>query len=85
MEKRAFLKGLTGLGLSTPLTFNHLDTLMSSISHLSDNALATQEDFWLKIRADYGLKIRLHQLRKWLLLYHAKIHRTTLHRTCEGN
>ena len=56
MEKRAFLKGLTGLGLSTPLTFDHLDTLISSISHLSDNALATQENFWLKIRADYRLK-----------------------------
>ena len=56
MEKRAFLKGLTGLGLSTPLTFDHLDALISSISHLSDNALATHEDFWLKIRTDYRLK-----------------------------
>ena len=56
MQKREFLKGLTGLGLSTPLTFNHLDELMSSIGHLSDDALATHEDFWLKIRADYRLK-----------------------------
>ncbi len=56
MEKRAFLKGLTGLGLSTPLTFDHLDALISSISHLSDNTLATHEDFWLKIRTDYRLK-----------------------------
>ena len=55
MEKRAFLKGLTGLGLSTPLTFNHLDELMSSIGHLSDKTLANYEDFWLKIRADYRL------------------------------
>jgi selenocysteine lyase/cysteine desulfurase len=56
MQKREFLKGLTGLGLSTPLTFNHLDALMASIGHLSDDALATHEDFWLKIRADYRLK-----------------------------
>jgi selenocysteine lyase/cysteine desulfurase len=56
MQKREFLKGLTGLGLSTPLTFNHLDALMASSSHLSDDALATHEDFWLKIRADYRLK-----------------------------
>jgi len=56
MQKREFLKGLTGLGLSTPLTFNHLNELMSSIGHLSDDALATHEDFWLKIRADYRLK-----------------------------
>ena len=55
MEKRAFLKGLTGLGLSTPLTLNHLDDLMSSIGHLSDKTLANYEDFWLKIRADYRL------------------------------
>ena len=56
MQKREFLKGLTGLGLSTPLTFNHLDALMASSSHLSDDALATHENFWLKIRADYRLK-----------------------------
>jgi selenocysteine lyase/cysteine desulfurase len=56
MQKREFLKGLTGLGLSTPLTFNHLDALMASNSHLSDDAWATHEDFWLKIRADYRLK-----------------------------
>ena len=56
MQKREFLKGLMGLGLSTPLTFNHLNELMSSIGHLSDDALATHEDFWLKIRADYRLK-----------------------------
>jgi selenocysteine lyase/cysteine desulfurase len=56
MQKREFLKGLTGLGLSTPLTFNHLDALMASIGHLSDDALATHENFWLKIRADYRLK-----------------------------
>ena len=56
MQKREFLKGLTGLELSTPLTFNHLDALMASIGHLSDDALATHEDFWLKIRADYRLK-----------------------------
>ena len=55
MEKRAFLKGLTGLGLSTPLTLNHLDDLMSSIGHLSDKTLVNYEDFWLKIRADYRL------------------------------
>lgn len=56
MKKRAFLKGLTGLGLSTPLTFKHLDELMLSIGHLSDNTLAKHEDYWLKIRADYRLK-----------------------------
>ena len=55
MEKRAFLKRITSLGLSTPVTLNHLDELMSSIGHLSDKTLANYEDFWLKIRADYRL------------------------------
>ena len=85
MEKRAFLKGLTGLGLSTPLTFDHLDTLMSSTSHLSDNALASAGRFLVKNKSRLPVEIRLHQPRKWLLLYHAKIHRRTLHRTREGH
>ncbi len=54
MTKRDFLK--TTLGVSTAPAFQYLADLLVKFNSYKPEALAKQEDFWLKIRAGYRLK-----------------------------
>ena len=55
MDKREFIKRIALLGLSTPV-FTRLDGLLAAAEGHSSMELATDEDFWAKIRASYKLK-----------------------------
>ena len=54
MDKREFIKRIALLGLSTPV-FTRLDGLLDAAEGRSSLELATDEDFWTKIRASYNL------------------------------
>ena len=56
MNKRSFLKQLGLFGLATPSLFTQLDQWVDEVHHLSPEKLASQEDFWAKIRSGYRLK-----------------------------
>jgi selenocysteine lyase/cysteine desulfurase len=56
MNKRTFLKHFAALGLGTPILFDNLDKWVSQIEHLSPEAAAQDEEFWMKVRAGYRLK-----------------------------
>ena len=58
MDKRAFLKNLTLLGISASAlpSFDSMAQSMSSISHLTPEEAAKDEDFWASIRDGYKLK-----------------------------
>ena len=55
MNKREFIKRIALVGLSTPV-FTRLDGLLAAAEGRSSLELATDEDFWTKIRASYKLK-----------------------------
>ena len=54
MDKREFIKRIALVGLSTPV-FTRLDGLLAAAEGRSSMELATDEDFWAKIRASYKL------------------------------
>lgn len=56
MDKRTFLKSIPALGLGATGLFAHLEKLLADVAGQSPAELATNEDFWEKIRADYKLK-----------------------------
>lgn len=55
MNKREFIKRIALVGLSAPV-FTRLDGLLAAAEGRSSLELATDEDFWSKIRASYKLK-----------------------------
>ena len=55
MDKRTFIKTSSLLGLGTFAGLDALGKLMESVSHIPARELASNEDFWQKIRADYDL------------------------------
>ncbi len=56
MDKRKFLKQISLLGLTASPAIAHFEKLMTSVSHMESNELASDEDFWEKIRGTYKLK-----------------------------
>jgi len=56
MDKRNFLKKVSLLGLTAFPVFGNIEKLMGSVAHLKTDELASNEDFWEKIRATYKLK-----------------------------
>lgn len=56
MDKRTFLKNAGLLGLSGMLSLDGIDELVKSVSAISADELATDEDFWETIRRGYKLK-----------------------------
>jgi selenocysteine lyase/cysteine desulfurase len=56
MNKRSFLKGLAVLTAGTIPSLHAMDNLIRSVSHLSPDTLAGDEDFWNNIRGGYRLK-----------------------------
>ncbi|MEM0991486.1 MAG: aminotransferase class V-fold PLP-dependent enzyme [Bacteroidota bacterium] len=56
MNKRNFLKQIGLLGMTTPVLFQNLDRWINELADQTPEAVAQNEDFWLKIRAGYRLK-----------------------------
>lgn len=56
MDKRTFLKSIPALGLGAAPFLNQLEKITAEVANLSPAQLATNEDFWAKIRSGYKLK-----------------------------
>jgi len=56
MDKRSFLKSVGMMSLAAPLTFVQLEKAVASVKGLDAAAVASDEDFWLRVRGDYKLK-----------------------------
>lgn len=56
MDKRSFLKSMALLGVGGATSLKTLANLTESVSHIPAAQLATDEDFWAKIRSAYKLK-----------------------------
>ena len=56
MKKRDFLKKISLATLATPLYGSVLYSCLEEVSATPANELASNEDFWLKVRSDYKLK-----------------------------
>lgn len=56
MQKRDFIRTVTGLGLTSTAFFSTLERLVAQHESRLPAELATDEDFWLKIRKGYKLK-----------------------------
>jgi selenocysteine lyase/cysteine desulfurase len=56
MNKRDFLKKASLMGITASPFISQIEKLVSSVEHLSPLQLASDEDFWATIRADYKLK-----------------------------
>ncbi|MEQ8882908.1 MAG: aminotransferase class V-fold PLP-dependent enzyme [Cyclobacteriaceae bacterium] len=56
MKKRDFLRSISMAALATPIYNSALASNIGGVSELPAGSLATDEDFWLKVRGDYKLK-----------------------------
>lgn len=56
MDKRSFLKNVGLMSLAAPLSFAHLEKVVADVKHLDPADVASDEDFWHKVRGDYDLK-----------------------------
>ena len=56
MNKRSFLKNLGMMSVAVPLTFIQLEQVVAAVKHLDVTEVASDEDFWLKVRGDYAIK-----------------------------
>ncbi|WP_209329939.1 aminotransferase class V-fold PLP-dependent enzyme [Lunatimonas salinarum] len=56
MKKRTFLKNLMALGVTASPGINSFAQLLSGVEHIPPTQLASDEDFWARIRAGYKLK-----------------------------
>ncbi|HCL71852.1 MAG TPA: aminotransferase, partial [Gammaproteobacteria bacterium] len=56
MDKRAFIKNLGVMGAGLSGGFTSLREAVAAVEHVSPADLATDEDFWLKVRGDYEIK-----------------------------
>ena len=56
MQKRAFLKKFLALGAAATPGASAFGQLLSSVEHIPPKQLASDQDFWTKIRAGYKLK-----------------------------
>ena len=56
MNKRSFLKNLGMMSVAAPLTFIQLEQVVAAVKHLDVTEVASDEDFWLKVRGDYAIK-----------------------------
>lgn len=55
MEKREFIKSLSFAALGAPFYGSTFASVMGNATNISPEKLATTEDFWQKVRADYKL------------------------------
>jgi len=56
MDKRSFLKNIGMMSLAMPLNFAHVHAAVASVRHLGSSQVASDEDFWMKVRGDYDIK-----------------------------
>lgn len=56
MDKRAFLKNAGLMGLALPFNFTQVSAAVASASHLGAAQVASDEEFWEKVRGDYDIK-----------------------------
>lgn len=56
MKKRTFLKNLAITGLASSAAFQAFSKTVDAYAHIPANKLASDEDFWTKIREGYRLK-----------------------------
>lgn len=56
MNKRDFIKRISHAGLLTAGFLTQMEKLMAGVSHRNVFDLATDEDFWAKVRSGYRLK-----------------------------
>ena len=56
MDKRSFLKNTLLMGVGMPVFLNNLHRWAADIEHLSPEAAAADEEFWMRVRSGYRLK-----------------------------
>ena len=56
MDKRTFLKSAGLVGLAAPLAFAHLRSAVAAVEGKDAWQVASDEEFWRRIRGDYSLK-----------------------------
>ncbi len=56
MNKRDFIKRLSGAGLLTTGFSGQIENLIAAVAHRPVKELAADEDFWAKVRSGYRLK-----------------------------
>ena len=56
MDKRSFLKNVGLMSVVMPLQFVHVRNAVADVEHLDLSEVATDEDFWMKVRGDFDLK-----------------------------
>lgn len=56
MDKRTFLKSVGYMGVAASLSFIDLQKAVAGIENVALDEVASDEDFWLKVRGDYDLK-----------------------------
>ncbi|GAB4136863.1 MAG: aminotransferase class V-fold PLP-dependent enzyme [Bacteroidia bacterium] len=56
MDKRTFLKKSKLLGVSSIVSMDAIGKMIESVSHLSPEQIASDDDFWTNIRGGYKLK-----------------------------
>jgi selenocysteine lyase/cysteine desulfurase len=56
MDKRSFLKNVGMMSVAVPLYFAHVHKAVAAVKHLNLADVASDEDFWMKVRGDFDLK-----------------------------
>jgi selenocysteine lyase/cysteine desulfurase len=56
MNKRTFLKNATALGVGSLMTFRTIGKMVDAVAHLPAEAVAEDDDFWVRLRGGYKLK-----------------------------
>jgi len=56
MNKRDFIKKLSNIGLLSTGFLTQMETLIAGVSHRNAFDVATDEDFWARVRSGYRLK-----------------------------
>ncbi len=56
MDKRSFLKNVGLMSVAMPLNFIHLQQVVASVKNLDPADVASDENFWMKVRDDYDIK-----------------------------
>jgi len=56
MDKRTFLKNAGLVGLAAPLAFAHLRSAVAAVEGRDAWEVASDEDFWRRVRGDYTIK-----------------------------
>ena len=56
MDKRSFLKNVGLMSMTAPLAFAHVRAAVAGVAHLGLEDVASDEDFWMKVRGEYDLK-----------------------------